>query len=152
MKHYKLLVLLLLLAATTVKAQKKDSNHPDTLADKLAKNMGVNRDKAKNIQAAMNYHHDEINRLMNDSTLKPEARREKLKKLMEDRRQKMNAAMGPTEKEKLKQQQANGVKKEAARQALLEQQHEAEINRISHKRMQIPAKGDTIKTTIKKAQ
>lgn len=150
--YYKTIALLLLMmAGTAVKAQKKESNHPDTLADKLSNSLSVNKEKAKSIQAAMNYHHDEIFRLMNDSTLKPEAKRERLKKLMEDRRQKMNAAMSPAEKDKLKQYQMNRLKKEAERQASLEQQHEAEMNRISHKRILKPTKGDTIKTT-KKAQ
>ncbi|MDB5131501.1 MAG: hypothetical protein JWR02_1250 [Mucilaginibacter sp.] len=130
------MVIVMLTISIQLKAQNKpDQNIPDSVTQKLAERLGVSNEKAKQVQAAYGYKHDEIDRLMKDQARKPADKQRVLKRLMAERRQKIDSVLTVPQKETLKQSQGDLIQRETDRRNKLMQQHETEVNRIPHQQV-----------------
>ena len=109
---YKMLLLLLLLltAGTALKAQTKVADDADTVTNNLSKRLSVSKEKARQIKDALNYHQDDIARIMQDSTLAPDEKDRQLKLMLADRRRKVDSVLMPARKERLRQLQTDTLK------------------------------------------
>ncbi len=82
-----LCIILTASSAVAQKGQAKPTVKNDTASMPLSGQIGVSAEKAKRIREAFNYKKDEIQQLLRDTVIKPLVKQEKLRKLMQERRQ-----------------------------------------------------------------
>jgi hypothetical protein len=82
-----LCIMLVASSAVAQKGQPKPTVKNDTASMRLSGQIGVSAEKAKRIREAFNYKKEEIQQLLRDTTIKPLVKQEKLRKLMQERRQ-----------------------------------------------------------------
>lgn len=148
-KHTYQYFLVLGILLTTNASLKAQSTAVDTTSDKLAKTLSINKEKAKQIQSALNYRHEEITNVMKDPNIKPADKQKQLKRLFADRKHKIDSTMTPALKQKLNELRADDIKKENDRRAAFEKKHEQDMEKTPHKRT---LKTPQIDTTQKKAK
>jgi hypothetical protein len=152
-----LMVILSTISTYPVKAQDKQDKNAAAAADsgtnKLSKRLSIDKEKAGKIQAAYNFHRDDITLVMKNNTLNPAQKQAQLKRLLAQRRQQIDSLVTPAQKALLKQDQADILAKEDNRRRQVEQRHEQEINRVPHKRtMRRQVVPDSTKTKVKPIQ
>lgn len=104
------LLLLLLISGTALKAQTKDANDADSVVNNLIKRLSVSKKKAGEIKDALNYHQQEMARIMQDSTLAPDEKDKQLKWMRAERRRIVDSVLMPARKERLRQLQTDTLK------------------------------------------
>jgi hypothetical protein len=104
----------------------------DSNIAKLAAILSVSTEKAQQIQAAYNYRHLEISKLMKDKSISPKDKQKQLKQLLAERRQKLNAVVSPAEKEALSNSDTALTAHLQAKAAAVKQRHQQQLNRMPH--------------------
>jgi hypothetical protein len=148
---YRYLLLLALLAATaTVSAQNKrnisarDSAVKDTAAlAKMATDLGITKQKARQLNTVMNYKHNELEQIMKNPATDAVHKQGYLKRIMLQRHYKLDSMLTPAQKMSFLQHEANSRQKETSAQAAMLSRHEAEMNQVPHQRAIIR---DTLKS------
>jgi len=147
--HYLCLMLLFLIASTAHAQNGTSKNTADSTSAKIAKKLSVSPEKAKQIQAAYNYNHDAIIRLMKDTTFKGVGKMRLLKKLQAERKHKIDSAVTPEQQAAMIADQGSLHKKQMEIRAQMIKRHEDEMNRIPHKRTVKTVAADTTKNKPK---
>lgn len=147
---YYLCIMFLFLIANMANAQSgNNKNTADSASAKIAKKLSVSPEKAKQIHEAYAYKHDEIVRLMKDSTFKGPGKMRLLKKLEVERKHKIDSTVTPAQKATMLADQGDLYKKQMQRREQLIKSHEEEMSRIPHKRTVKATSADTIKNKPK---
>ena len=119
--------------AAELKAQKSDKTADANVTERIAKDFGVSKERAEELRSAMHLNNKEIETLVQDKTMQPAVKRDKLRKLVEARQQRLDAMMTVAEKAKMQQltllrkAEAEGRHKEELKR------HEKEMKRVPHK-------------------
>jgi len=121
-----IVLLLLLVAATTIKAQNRKP--ADTTGTILAQKLNIPAERAKNILAALNYHYDELVKIMQDKNIPPDKKQPMLSKLVAERSRFINSVTTAEERQKLAVLNANAEKMLAVDRQKINAQNEAVLS------------------------
>ena len=120
MKKIYILILLSALFTLRASAQKSESKEPHKL---MASQMGISEERAKDLLAAMNFNRAEIQRTLRDTTLKGQAKQQKLRELSQQQQAMVRARLSPAERGKLSQVMAPLREEAEKRRKAAEEEH-----------------------------
>lgn len=137
-KLNQIFISLFLLAAFSfycINAQAQDimpQANTDSSTIKMAAQLSISRNEAKQIQAAYNYRHPEIDRLVKEGTMNPKERVRQLRQLLSERRSQLDVAVPTAKKEQLKSIQAATHAEIQAKLDSIKQRHIQQVGRMPH--------------------
>src|SRR3954469_24961321 len=104
MKITYLLVILLCAIGTVQAQQKKDTLHPATAGKKIKmkKELALDKKQAAEIKTSKKEYKDQKAKLDADTKLSPAEKKQKIKALKQEKKQKQDAVLTPEQREKLK--------------------------------------------------
>jgi len=126
-----LLTALLFVFCAGVKAQSRPAAS-DTSDLKVARLLSVSPEKAKQIRAVFNFRHEEFQRLMLNTSLKPAEKDKQLKALFAERRRLIDSVLTPDQKRMLFQSVADLKAKQTEKFNSARQNNKTEMNKVPH--------------------
>ncbi|QKJ32455.1 hypothetical protein HQ865_22715 [Mucilaginibacter mali] len=138
-------ICLMLSCLTAAAQQGQQKNIKDTSSAKLAAAMSVSKGRAEQIRAALNYKHDEVRRLMRDSSMSVSEKRLRLQHLVMERQRRVDSLITPAEKTKFKQAIGDLSPKQKAHLAEVAKRQETQLNRVPHRQAIKASAKDSVK-------
>jgi hypothetical protein len=100
---------------------------PDSRVTKLENGLSVSPEKAMQIKAAYNDHHQDISVLLKNQTMSAKDKARQLKQLKDERQQRINAVISPAQRLQLYQSDTTLISRVKAQTAAIKQRHEQQL-------------------------
>lgn len=136
-----LMVTALLISPVVARAQNADSS-----VASIAARLSVSTNEAKQVKAAYNYNHAEIDRLMKPTKMGAKEQFQLLKKALAERNQQVDAAVTPVERARLKDTRAGAKERVQTVTAAMRQRRAEQLARTPHQVLSSSQATDTSST------